>query len=64
MTTQRRKLLRARIALSLRDEYNRQPTTEELDRWTRFAAVLFKTVGSVIAIESNYRKSDQMRLWA
>lgn len=63
MTPQRRKLLKARIALALREEFSRVPTALEVEKYTRLASVLFRSVGSVIALESWRRRQSQPRLF-
>jgi hypothetical protein len=44
MTVQQKRLLKAKIALSLRHELGRQPTPQEVERFTLAACVLYKTV--------------------
>lgn len=63
MTTSKKRLLRARIALALRDELGRQPTLKELDSYTRLASVLFKSVGGVIAMKSSMKRRKQLALF-
>ena len=63
MTEQKKRLLKARIALALRDEWGRQPTTEEIEKFTFLASVLFKSVGGTIAMKSKMRQSKQIPLW-
>jgi hypothetical protein len=44
MTEHKKKLLRAKIALALRDELGRRPTEQELEKFTLAARVLYKAV--------------------
>lgn len=44
MTPQKQKLLRARIALALFEENGRKPTAEEVEKWSRAARILYRTV--------------------
>ena len=44
MTEQKKRLLNAKIALALRDEYCRQPTSQEIERFSVAARVLYKAV--------------------
>lgn len=63
MTTQHRKLLTSRIALALRDEFGRQPTETEIERYSRLAAILFKSVGGVLAMKNQMQKYNQIPIW-
>ena len=44
MTTDKKRLLKAKISLALRDELGRQPTATEIERYARAARVHYKTV--------------------
>ena len=44
MTEQEKRLLKAKIALALRDEFGRRPTEQEIEKFTLAARVLSKTV--------------------
>ena len=44
MTDQQKRLLKAKIALALHDELGRRPTPQEVERYTRAASVLYKTI--------------------
>ena len=44
MTDQQKRLLKAKIALALHDELGRRPTVQEVERYTRAACVLYKTI--------------------
>ena len=44
MTEQKKKLLKAKVALALRDEFGRRPTEQEIEKFTLAARVLYKAV--------------------
>src|SRR5215475_13585667 len=44
MTEQKKKLLKAKIAGALYHENGKVPTPEEIDKWTKFAQVLYTAV--------------------
>lgn len=44
MTDQQKRLLRAKVSLSLLEELGRRPTPQEIERWTQTTCVLWKTV--------------------
>ena len=44
MTKQKQKLLKAKIAAALYHEEGRVPTPEEIEKWTKFAKVLYTAV--------------------
>ena len=44
MTEQKKRLLKAKIAVALLDELGRLPTVQEVERYTRAARVLYKAV--------------------
>ena len=44
MTQQKKKLLQAKIAAALYRENGRVPTKEEIEKWTKFASVLYTAV--------------------
>ena len=44
MTDQKKKLLRAKVAVALLDELGRRPTEQEVERYTLAARVLYKAV--------------------
>ena len=41
MTEQKKKLLKAKIAAALYHENGKVPTPEEIDKWTKFAQILY-----------------------
>lgn len=46
MTKQKKKFLKAKIAAALCDELGHAPTHEEIEKWIRFARVLYKAVAT------------------
>jgi hypothetical protein len=44
MTTQQKRLLKAKISVALLTELGRQPTREEVEKFTLAARVLYKTI--------------------
>ena len=44
MNDQKKKLLKAKVALALRDELGRRPTDQEVAKYTLAARVLYKAV--------------------
>ena len=44
MIDQQKRLLKAKISVALLDELGRRPTLEEVERYTRAACVLYKTI--------------------
>ncbi len=44
MTTEKKRLLKAKVSLALLDELGRQPTENEVERFTLAARVLYKAV--------------------
>ena len=44
MTEQKKKLLKAKIAAALYHENGKVPTKEEIEKWTKFAQVLYTAV--------------------
>ncbi len=57
MTDQKKKLLRAKVALALRDEFGRRPTEQEIERFTLAARVLYKAV-LALHFERKRRQAD------
>ena len=44
MNIQQKRLLKAKIAVALLDEFGRKPTPEEVEKYSRVARVLYKAV--------------------
>jgi hypothetical protein len=56
MTEAKKRLLKAKISLALLDELGREPTTAEIERYTRAACVLYKAV-----LGLHFARKDQKR---
>ena len=63
MTPQKKKLLRAKVALALRDTLQRRPTEEEINRFTTAAQVLWKVVAGTKAMRWEMKKRGQLALF-
>ncbi len=53
---QKERLLKAKIAVALQDEYGRVPTTEEIDSVFHLTRVMYKAV-----LGLHYRRQEQKR---
>ena len=56
MTEQKKKLLQAKIAVALYTENGKVPTKEEIEKWTKFARVLYTAV-----LELHFERQSQKR---
>ena len=63
MTEKKKRLLDAKIALALRDEYGRQPTGQEVKRYSLAARVLYKAVLGVHFERQSQKKRGQIPLF-
>jgi hypothetical protein len=63
MTTQKQKLLRAKIAAALYHEEGRVPTTEEIEKWTKFATVLYTAVLGLHFEREAQKKDGQLAIF-
>ena len=64
MTPQKEeKLLRAKVALSLRDTLNRQPTHKEIEKFTVLAQVLWKVVAGTKAMHMKMKATRQLAIF-
>jgi hypothetical protein len=63
MTKQKQKLLRAKIAAALYHEEGRVPTTEEIEKWTKFAKVLDTAVLGLHFEREQQQKSGQLAIF-
>ncbi|MCH7641225.1 DUF1524 domain-containing protein [Patescibacteria group bacterium] len=59
--TQRRKSIRARVALSFHKVYKRRPTDRELDRYSKLAEVLYTTIAGVAPERAWLKKKKQYK---
>jgi len=63
MTEQKKKLLKAKIALALRDELGRRPTEQEIERYSLAARVLYKTVLGLHFERSQQKQTGQLAMF-
>ena len=60
MTTKKQKLLKAKIAAALYHENGKVPTPEEIDKWTKFAKVLYTAVLGLHFEREQQKKDEQL----
>jgi hypothetical protein len=60
---QKKKLLKAKIAVALHDEYKRVPTTEEIESVFHLTRVMYKAVLGLHYRRQEQRKSGQLPLF-
>lgn len=63
MTDSKQKLLRAKIAVALYHETGRVAKQEEVDKWTKFAKILYTAVLGVHYERKLQKKSGQLPLF-
>jgi len=63
MTEQKKKLLKAKVALALRDELGRRPTEQEIERYTLAARVLYKAVLGLHFERTEQKRADQLPMF-
>jgi hypothetical protein len=63
MTKKKKRILAVKIALALREEYGRQPTGQEVKRYSRAARVLYKAVLGVHFERQSQKKRGQIALF-
>lgn len=63
MTEQKKKLLKAKIAAALYHESGRVPTTEEIEKWTKFAQVLYTAVLGLHFERQQQKKNGQIAIF-
>ena len=63
MTKQKQKLLRAKIAAALYHEEGRVPTPEEIEKWTKFAKVLYTAVLGLHFEREQQKKNGQLAIF-
>ena len=62
-TTQKKKLLKAKIAVALHDELGRVPKTEEIDQVFLMARVMYKAVLGLHFQRQQQKKNGQMAIF-
>jgi hypothetical protein len=60
---QKKKLLKAKIAVALRDELGRVPTKEEIDRMFLLTRVMYKAVLGLHYKRQEQKKSGQLAIF-
>jgi hypothetical protein len=63
MTRQKQKLLKAKIAAALYQEEGRVPTAEEIEKWTKFAKVLYTAVLGLHFEREQQKKDGQLAIF-
>jgi hypothetical protein len=63
MTEQKQKLLQAKIAAALYHEEGRVPTKEEIEKWTKFAKVLYTAVLGLHFEREQQKKDGQLAIF-
>jgi hypothetical protein len=59
----RKKLLKAKIAAALYHENGKVPTPEEIDKWTKFAQVLYTAVLGLHFERQEQKKNRQLAVF-
>jgi hypothetical protein len=60
---QKKKLLKAKIAAALYHENGKVPTPEEIDKWTKFAQVLYTAVLGLHFEREVQKKNGQLAIF-
>ena len=63
MTKQKQRLLKAKIAAALHHEEGRVPTAEEIEKWTKFAKVLYTAVLGLHFEREQQKKDGQLAIF-
>ena len=63
MTTKQQKLLKAKIAAALYHENGKVPTHEEIEKWTKFAKVLYTAVLGLHFERETQKKHGQLAIF-
>jgi hypothetical protein len=63
MTKQKQKLLKAKIAVALYHEEGRVPTPEEIEKWTKFAKVLYTAVLGLHFEREQQKRNGQLAIF-
>ena len=63
MTKQKQRLLKAKIAAALYHEEGRVPTNEEVEKWTKFAKVLYNAVLGLHFEREQQKKDGQLAIF-
>jgi hypothetical protein len=60
---QKKRLLKAKIALALRDEFGRRPTQQEIEKFTLAARVLYKAVLGLHYERTGQKQAGQLAMF-
>ena len=63
MTEQKKKLLKAKIAAALYHENGKVPSREEIEKWTKFAKVLYTAVLGLHFERQQQKKDEQLAIF-
>jgi len=63
MTRQKQRLLKAKIAAALYHEEGCVPTAEEIEKWTKFAKVLYTAVLGLHFEREQQKKDGQLAIF-
>ena len=63
MTEQKKRLLQAKIAAALYTENGRVPTKDEIQKWTKFARVLYTAVLGLHFERQTQKKNKQLPIF-
>ena len=63
MTEQKKKLLKAKIAAALYHECGKVPSREEIEKWTKFAQVLYTAVLGLHFEREQQKKEGQLAIF-
>jgi hypothetical protein len=63
MTEQKKKLLKAKIAAALYHENGKVPSHEEIEKWTKFAKVLYTAVLGLHFERQQQKKDEQLAIF-
>ena len=63
MTQQKQKLLKAKVAAGLYHENGTVPTAEEIEKWTKFAKVLYTVVLGLHFERKQQKQEGQLAIY-
>ena len=63
MTQQKQKLLQAKVAAALYHENGTVPTAEEIEKWTKFAKVLYTVVLGLHFERKQQKQAGQLAIY-
>ena len=63
MTKQKQKLLKAKIAAALYHENGKVPSSQEIEKWTKFSKVLYTAVLGLHFEREQQKKNGQLAIF-